>query len=73
MRFIFPLLATLLGVVAIVLFFWLMTQFICELHGFEQPMNVFGMIIVSMVGIIFGVALLAAIASAILGVEAPNV
>ena len=36
-----PLLAFFLGVVGLVLFFWLLTQFIMELHGFKSAVSVF--------------------------------
>ena len=38
---ILPLLAALLGLVGLGLFFWLLTGFVAELHGFRSPMQVF--------------------------------
>ena len=66
MLLILPPLADLLGFAAIVLFLWLLTGFIMELHGFESRgrvllgivMTVFGMAfaLVLILSILFGVA-----------------
>ena len=53
-----PPLAAILGVVGFVLFFWLLTNFIAELHRFHSLGRVFLMIIISMVGFAFGLSLI---------------
>ncbi len=63
---IIPPLFGMIAVVALVVFIWMLTQFIMALHGFTQPMKVFVGIIFSF----FGAAFLMAIALAILGVGA---
>lgn len=68
-----PAFAALLGIAGIVLFFWLLTQFLCVLHGFEQPGNVFVMIIVTMLGLAFALVIFLSILSLMFGVEAVNV
>ncbi len=56
-----PPLAGLIAVLGFVLFFWLLTNFIAELHGFRSLGQVFVMIVISMIGFVFGVSLLLAI------------
>lgn len=52
-----PILAEALGVIGIVLAFWLLTQFIVELHGFKSAWRVFFAIL----AVIFGLAILLSI------------
>ncbi len=54
---VLPLLASAIGVMGVALFFWLLTQFVLELHGFRSPVRVFGMIVIVLVALAFGVAL----------------
>lgn len=56
-----PPLASLIGVVGFVLFFWLLTNFVAELHGFASLGKVFLMVIVSMLGVAFGLSVLLSI------------
>lgn len=63
---VLPPLALLVGVVGIVLFMWLLTQFIMELHGFESPMKVLG-------GIIGGFMLAAFLVLLLFGGQMPAV
>ena len=55
---ILPPLASLIGIGGFVLFFWLLTNFIAELHGFKSLAQVFLMILLSLVGIAFGLSLI---------------
>ncbi|MBT8457368.1 MAG: YIP1 family protein [Rhodobacteraceae bacterium] len=64
---IMPPLAGLIGIAALVLFFWLMTNFVAVLHGFRSLGQVFVMIIVSG----FAIAFFASIVLTILGVGMP--
>jgi len=61
-------LASILGVISFVIFFRVLTSFIAELHGFKSLLNVFVMILVTMVGLTFGVSILLAI----IGVSIPG-
>ncbi len=63
-----PPLASLIGVVGFVLFFWLLTNFIAELHGFRSLGQVFLMVIVALVGVAFGLSLILAM----IGVAVPG-
>lgn len=63
-----PPLAVLVTLVAMALFFWLLTNFIAVLHGFTNLGQVFLMIIVSIIGIAFALS----IVLAILGVGLPQ-
>jgi hypothetical protein len=56
--FLVPPLADLIGLMGLVLFFWLLTNFVAELHGFDSLGKVFLMILVSIVGIAFGLSLI---------------
>ncbi|MFV0245644.1 MAG: Yip1 family protein [Qingshengfaniella sp.] len=58
--FLLPSLAVLLGYVGIVLFLWLLTNFVAVLHGFRSTVLVFLMILVLAFGIAFFVSLLIA-------------
>ncbi|MEP3295161.1 MAG: YIP1 family protein [Pseudoruegeria sp.] len=53
-----PPLADMLGLVAFAVMFWLLTNFITEVHGFQSPLKVFFMVIASMFGIVFGLTIL---------------
>ena len=53
-----PVLAPLVGVFGIGLFFWLLTQFVLVLHGFRSPAKVFVMIVISLFVLAFLLALL---------------
>ncbi len=64
----FPPVASLFGVVGFVLFFWLLTNFIAELHGFSSLAQVFLMVLVSLVGIAFGLSLILAM----IGITVPG-
>ncbi|MCV6595917.1 MAG: YIP1 family protein [Mangrovicoccus sp.] len=50
--------ADIIGLVGLVLFFWLLTNFIAALHGFRSLGLVFVMILVSAVGMVFLLSLL---------------
>jgi len=65
--FVLPALAGLIGIAGFVLFFWLLTNFVAELHGFQSLAQVFLMILLSMVGIAFVLSLVLSI----IGVPAP--
>lgn len=55
---IMPPIASLLGVLGLVLFLWLLTNFIAVLHGFKSLGQVFVMTMLSIFTIIFAVSLL---------------
>jgi len=50
---IFPVLALLIGLASIVLFFWLLTGFVAELHGFRSRARVFAGILIGMLALLF--------------------
>ncbi len=56
--FVFPPIASLIGLAGFVVFFWLLCNFIAELHGFQSLPQVFVMVIVSMIGLVFGLSLI---------------
>ncbi|MDJ0629829.1 MAG: Yip1 family protein [Rhodobacter sp.] len=56
-----PPLASLIGVAGFVLFFWLLTNFVAELHGFNSLGKVFVMVIASILGMAFALSLLLSI------------
>lgn len=58
---ILPPLADLLGLVALFLMFWLLTEFVAELHGFRSAVLVFIGILVTAVVLLFGVAFVLAL------------
>lgn len=68
-----PALSSLVGLAGVVLFFWLLTQFIQAIHGFRSAGMVFVMIVVSMLAITFAVTMLLAILGIGIVGEAPNV
>lgn len=47
---VFPVIAALIGLASAVLFFWLLTNFVAELHGFKSKGRVFGSIIAALIG-----------------------
>lgn len=68
-----PPLSGLVGIAGIVVFFWLLTQFVMVLHGFGSAPMVFVMIVVSLLGVTFAISvLLALFGVAIIG-EPPHV
>lgn len=66
--FVFPPVASLIGLAGFAIFFWLLTNFVAELHGFQSLPQVFLMIIVTLVGIVFGVSVILSI----IGVTLPG-
>lgn len=66
--FLVPPLAALVGLASVLWFFWALSAFVAELHGFDSLLKVLGMIIVSMVTILFALALLLSL----LGVPLPQ-
>lgn len=64
-----PPFAGLIGLAAMVLFLWLLTNFVAELHGFDSLGKVFGMIVVTAVGLAF----LLATVLAVFGIGPPEV
>jgi hypothetical protein len=63
-----PPVASLLGIVGLVLFMWLLTNFVAVIHGFRSLAQVFVMILVSMFALAFALSILLAI----FGVAAPG-
>ncbi|MGP3697524.1 Yip1 family protein [Rhodobacter sp. NSM] len=55
-QLVLPPLADLLGVAGIVLFFWLLTHFVAELHGFTSTVAVLGGILLALFGMAFALA-----------------
>jgi hypothetical protein len=55
---ILPPVAGLIGIAGLVLFLWLLTNFIAVLHGFSSLVQVFVMIIVAAIGIAFGLSII---------------
>lgn len=68
-----PGFASLIGLFGLVLFFWLLTQFVLVLHGFSSPYRVFGAILLSMLGIIMALSLALALLSGLFAGGAVNV
>lgn len=58
---VLPPLAEIIAIIGSMLFFWLLTNFVAELHGFKSLGLVFLMIIVAAFGIAFGTYLLLAL------------
>ncbi len=58
---ILPPLSALVILVAMALFFWLLVNFIAELHGFQSLGRVFGMVILTAIGFAFLIASLGTI------------
>lgn len=65
---ILPPLASIIGMLSLVLFLWLLTNFVAVLHGFRSLGQVFVMILVSA----FGFAFVTTLVLAILGVPMPT-
>ncbi|WP_114964260.1 YIP1 family protein [Alkalilacustris brevis] len=63
-----PPFAGMLGILGMVLFLWLLTNFVAELHGFESLGKVFGVILLTAIGLGFVVTVL----MAILGLAPPE-
>lgn len=66
--FLVPPLSGMIGIIAITLFLWVLTNFVAVLHGFQSLGKVFGMILVTFMAIAFVVAFLLAL----LGVQGPG-
>ena len=64
-----PPLAGLLSLLGFGVFLWVLTGFVAELHGFRSLLGVFGMVLATA----FGIAFLAAILLAMLGIAPPEV
>lgn len=63
-----PILGLPVFIAGLVIFFWLLTSFVAELHGFSSLGRVFGMILFVMMGLALGLSVLAAL----LGVAVPR-
>lgn len=63
-----PILGLPVFVAGLVIFFWLLTSFIAELHGFTSPGRVFGMVLLVMMGLALGLSVLLTL----LGVTVPR-
>jgi hypothetical protein len=59
-----PPLANLIGVAGFALFFWLLTSFVAELHGFASRGRVFVMILFSLLALVFGASMILAMIGA---------
>lgn len=60
----------LAGFIAVATLFWLLwayANFVAELHGFQQPFVVLGVVVLLVIGLVFGLTMLAAI----LGIAPP--
>lgn len=53
-----PPLASIIGMVSVALYFWLISNFTAELHGFSSVLRVFFGILVTMIAIVFVIAFL---------------
>ncbi|MGR3660201.1 MAG: Yip1 family protein [Paracoccaceae bacterium] len=60
-----PFVAALIGLASVVLFFWLLTNFVTELHGFKSRGNVFFVILAS----IFGFVIFLLLALSVIGFQ----
>ena len=63
-----PALGVIIAVASFMLFFWLLSNFIAELHGFTSIPKVLGMILISMIGLTFGMTILLSI----IGISMPG-
>jgi hypothetical protein len=63
-----PPLGIVIALASFALFFWLLSNFIAELHGFTSIPKVLGMILISMIGLTFGITILLSI----IGVSMPG-
>jgi len=68
-----PALSGLFGLAGVVLFFWLLTQFVLVMHGFQSAAMVFVMIVVSMLALTFALSMLLTLTGLVVLGEAPNV
>lgn len=68
-----PALSGLIGIVALAGFFWLLTQFVMVLHGFQNAALVFVGIMVSMLGMTFGLSVILTLMGITLTGEVPDV
>ena len=56
--FVLPVLAEILGVIGIGLSFWLLSQFVAELHGFRSALRVFAGILAVLFAVALGASML---------------
>lgn len=70
---VLPFVLSLFLIALIVLWFYVLTQFICALHGFDNPVAVVGMVLLSMVSIGFVVSIVTGIIAAIFLGATPHV
>lgn len=56
-QLVMPLISEIIGIAGIALFFWLLTNFVAELHGFRSLGKVFAGILLTMVALSFVLAL----------------
>ncbi len=68
-----PALSGFVGLIGVVLFFWLLTQFVLVLHGFQSSAMVFVMIVVSMLALAFALSMVLTILGVVVVGEVPNV
>ncbi|MEM9250120.1 MAG: YIP1 family protein [Pseudomonadota bacterium] len=68
-----PALSGFIGLIGVVLFFWLLTQFVVVLHGFQSSAMVFVMIVVSMLALAFALSMVLTILGVVVVGEVPNV
>lgn len=69
MIFLLPILATYVSIIAIGLFFWLITNFVAVIHGFERLGRVFAGIL----GGMFAIGFVLTLILAIIGFQVPEV
>lgn len=69
---ILPPLSGILAIVTLVLFFYLLTMFTAELHGFESPGMVFAMIIATMIAMAFSITMILTLFGITFLPEMPN-
>lgn len=65
---ILPILSWYIGVLGLVVFFWLLTHFVAVLHDFDSLGRAFGMILVAMMGVAVGLMILLSL----IGVQLPE-
>lgn len=63
-----PALAALFGMLSFVAFFWLLTHFVAELHGFQSPLWVLLSILGVMLGMLFGLSIILGMLGLTIGV-----
>jgi hypothetical protein len=68
-----PALSGFVGLLGVVAFFWLLTQFVMVLHGFQSAAMVFVMIVLSLLGVTFVVSMILAILGVAVVGEMPGV